>query len=78
MIVGAFIAMRFLVNQNTRLIDDHAKARDSYQMALSAIVEKQNTTCQHLGEVVTRNSVALDDCSAEIRLCREDRQRRVS
>jgi HD-like signal output (HDOD) protein len=77
MIGGAFLAMRFLVSQNNRLIDDHAKARDSYQSALTSIVEKQNATCQHLGEVVTRNSLALDECASEIRLCREQRDRRA-
>ena len=74
--LGAFLAMRHLVKQNAKLIDDHARARDTYQQSLKEMVSASNEQSIRVVEVLTRNTVALDETANEIRLCREDRQRR--
>ncbi len=68
--------VRFLTRQNSRLISDHAKARDSYQDALRAIVNAQQELSKQIAVTLDRNTCVLQEVEHELRLRRQVRDSR--
>jgi hypothetical protein len=67
--------VRFLTRQNSRLINDHAKARDSYQDALNSIVNAQAELTKQIAVTLDRNTCVLHEVEQELRLRRQGRGR---
>ena len=46
-------------------------ARDAHQLALTQIIATQNETSLKLAVCLDRNTAAMEDCTIELRRCRE-------
>ena len=74
--VFAVFVMRFFVRQHERLIEDHKQARDGYQESLRGVVAEQSATNAKLIICLNNNTKVLEECSAELRLTRMERNRK--
>ena len=70
----AMCVMKYFVRQHERLIEDHAKARETYQSSLQLMVEETHKSNRELASIISRNSDALDNCTVELKQCREERR----
>ena len=74
--VFAWLVMKSFVRQHERLIEDHKKARNSYQNSLRKMVAEQSAANQKLIACLDNNSRVLQECGDELRLNREERKKR--
>ncbi len=80
-IFGLFV-LRYFVNQNERLVNEHARSRDTYQSTLKEVVEAQSKLTVDVAVVLTKNGEiikncgeVMEGCATEMRLCRAQNDR---
>lgn len=74
--VFALFVARYFLKQYNRLVDDHAKARETYQVSLRSIVQDQHSLTEKLAVTLDRNSCVLQEVERELGHCRRERDRR--
>ena len=65
------MVIRWLVLQLQSVIADHKQLREEHHTALAHIINNQNETTLKLAVCLDRNTVALQDCTQELRRIRE-------
>ena len=65
------VVIYWLVRQLQAVIADHKKLREEHHLALTQIITNQNDTTLKLAVCIDRNTVALQDCTLELRRVRE-------
>ena len=71
LLLGCGAVIYWLVRQLQSVLAGHKLARDVHQAALTQIIATQNDTALKLAICIDRNTAALDDCTLEMRACRE-------
>lgn len=71
LLLGCGAVIYWLVKRLEGVIADHKQARDAHQTALTQIIATQNETALKLAVCIDRNTAALEDCTLELRRCRE-------
>ncbi len=83
-VLGVFglLVLRHFINQNERLINEHARSRDTYQQTLKEVVETQGKLTVDVAVVLTKNGEIIkncgeimEGCATEMRLCRDQNER---
>lgn len=83
-VLGVFglLVLRHFINQNERLINEHARSRDTYQTTLREVVETQGKLTVDVAVVLTKNGEIIkncgeimEGCATEMRLCRDQNER---
>ena len=71
LLLGCGAVIYWLVRQLQGVLAAHKAARDAHQLALTQIIATQNETALKLAVCLDRNTAALEDCTLELRRCRE-------
>ena len=71
LLLGCGAVIYWLVRQLQAVLASHKAARDSHQVVLTQIIATSNETALKLAVCLDRNTVALEDCTLELRRCRE-------
>ena len=71
LLLGCGAVIYWLVRQLQAVLASHKAARDAHQVALTQIIATSNETALKLAVCLDRNTVALEDCTIELRRCRE-------
>jgi len=77
-VCGLFVAfvIRYFVRQHEQLIEDHKRARDSYQDSLRGIVADQSAANAKLIVCLEQNAKILEQCRDNLRLSKKERNQR--
>ncbi len=73
--VFAVFVIRYFVRQHEQLIEDHRRARDTYQESLRDVVTEQSAANAKLIVCLDNNTKVLEECRDELRLVRMERNR---
>ena len=73
--VFAAIVMRYFVRQHESLIEDHKRARDTYQDSLRDMVAEQSAANAKLITCLESNTRVLEECRDELRFSRLERNK---
>ncbi|MBI5385013.1 MAG: hypothetical protein HZA90_10045 [Verrucomicrobia bacterium] len=68
------VVIHWLVRQLQAVIADHKHLREEHHTALAHLIQNQNETALQLAVCLDRNTVALQDCTQELRRIRERNQ----
>lgn len=71
LLLGCGAVIYWLVRQLQAVLASHKAARDAHQVTLTQIIATQNETSLKLAVCLDRNTAALEDCTHELRRCRE-------
>ena len=71
LLLGCGAVIYWLVRQLQAVLAGHKSARDAHQLALTQIIATQNETSLKLAVCLDRNTAAMEDCTIELRRCRE-------
>ena len=71
LLLGCGAVIYWLVRQLQAVLAAHKSARDAHQVALTQIIATQNETALKLAVCIDRNTGAMEDCTLELRRCRE-------
>ena len=71
LLLGCGAVIYWLVKQLQAVLASHKLARDTHQLALTQIIATQNETALKLAVCIDRNTAAMEDCTIELRRCRE-------
>ena len=71
LLLGCGVVIYWLVNQLQAVLAGHKAARDAHQVALTQIIATQNETALKLAVCIDRNTMALEDCTLELRRIRD-------
>lgn len=71
LLLGCGAVIYWLVRQLQAVLASHKAARDAHQVTLTQIIATQNETALKLAVCLDRNTAALEDCTLELRRCRE-------
>ena len=71
LLLGCGAVIYWLVKQLQGVLTAHKAARDAHQVALTQIIATQNETALKLAVCIDRNTVALEECTIELRRIRE-------
>ena len=67
------VVIYWLVRQLQAIISDHKQLREEHHAALAQIIATQNETALKLAVCIDRNTVALQECSFELRRFQEQK-----
>jgi len=75
LVLGCFAVatMRYFVRQHERLIEENKEARTDYQASLRGIVAEQSAGNAKLIICLDNNTLVLEQCRDELRLCRTEK-----
>ena len=71
LLLGCGAVIYWLVRQLQSVLAAHKSARDAHQVTLTQIIATSNETALKLAVCLDRNTVALEDCTLELRRIRE-------
>ncbi len=71
LLLGCGAVIYWLVRQLQGVLAGHKDGREAHQVALTQIIATQNETALKLAVCIDRNTAALDDCTLQLRRCRE-------
>ena len=71
LLLGCGAVIYWLVKQLQGVLAAHKQAREAHQVVLIQIIATQNETSLKLAVCIDRNTAAMDDCTLEMRACRE-------
>ena len=71
LLLGCGAVIYWLVRQLQGVLAGHKAVREAHQVALTQIIATQNETALKLAICIERNTAALEDCTIELRRCRE-------
>ena len=71
LLLGCGTVIYWLVRQLQTMIENHRQSRETHQQTLMQIISAQNETALKLAVCLDRNTVALEDCTLELRRSRE-------
>ena len=73
LLLGCGTVIYWLVRQLQAVLAGHKQARDAHQAALTQIIATPLETALKLAVCIDRNTAAMQECTDELRRCRDRR-----